>query len=200
MQLGCQKGSTHLNYCTIVNICLTDKGSQKWCSCCKCALLYSIFCFCYFAALDYAAYLLPGVDLVACVIKAWLLLTVVCVLVAGWRFSPRLTVRTWFTGPWKDRGQTSTINVAVQLYKTENIQLDRANAENMVRFLQTLVLKFCFFLWPVWLLKVKGVSAASLRSSECLSGWALIQGDGLRPTRVPVTIEKCLILTLCFIK
>jgi len=39
------------------------------------------------------AYLVPGVDLVAGVIKVWFL-TVVCVLAAGCRFSPMLTVRT----------------------------------------------------------------------------------------------------------
>lgn len=41
-----------------------------------------------------ATYLLPGVDLGAGVIKAWFLLTVVCVLAAGCRFSPMLIVRT----------------------------------------------------------------------------------------------------------
>lgn len=41
-----------------------------------------------------AAYLVPGVGLGAGVIKAWFLLTVVCVLAAGCLFSPMLTVRT----------------------------------------------------------------------------------------------------------
>lgn len=45
------------------------------------------------------AYLVPGIDLAGAVIKAWVLLTVVCVLAAGCRFSPMLTVRTWVTGP-----------------------------------------------------------------------------------------------------
>lgn len=40
------------------------------------------------------AYLTPCVDLGAGVINAWVLLTVLCALAAGCRFSPMLTVRT----------------------------------------------------------------------------------------------------------
>lgn len=137
---------------------------------------------CSFAAVGYAAYLLPGVDLVACVIKAWLLLTVVCVLVAGWRFSPMLTVRTWFTGPWKDRG-----DVRRSTSRSSFTKLNTAGTSQCRKLCCAFTNRSAQILLFLLIFSLTGVSAASPRSSE-------------RPTRVPVAVEKRLNLILCFIK
>lgn len=137
-------------------------------------------------ALSDSAYLLPGVDLVACVIKAWLLLTVVCVLVAGWRFSPMLTVRTWFTGPWRDRGQTSTHQCPQDWRHTAGPSQCRKLCCAFTNRSAEILLFLLIFSLTGPAFKVKGVSAASLRSSKCLSGWALTQDDGWDPPEFPL--------------
>lgn len=125
-------------------------------------------------SMDLAAYLVPGVDLVTCVNNAWLLLTVVWVLGAGWRFSPMLTVRTWFTGPWEDGGWTSTdqCHGPDSLHNTKNIHLDRANVGASHWYVFTnrsaQILLLLIFLLTGCAFKVKGVSAASLSSSDSL--------------------------------
>lgn len=121
----------------------------------------------YILSMDCAAYLVPGVDLVTCVNNAWLLLTVVWLLGAGWRFSPMLTVRTWFTGPWRDRGSGGDVHPSTSGFRFPVLKLDSMTVGSLMCIFSNRSTQIRFYSWSFyWLVvlffPVRDVSASSL--------------------------------------